>query len=239
MKTCMFTTSWLDGTDKLGNSRLDRTKRYLDYYRPLKDELGFSEFFLADNHSSIENIVDLNLSHKLRVFSQYEQRISGEDCIVKCFTETLTRGEHLDYPYVWRGVYFVQELIKLGYEKIIYCETDAFILSRPLAHYIRGLDSGFVSFYSPRYNFPLAEITVLCKDAFPRFIDWCSQMTWQERNKQRLLYETALPFTGIQRGFIGDRYGEFEGNIQQTPYLDFYTQAKLTTPLTYNIEGRN
>ncbi len=125
----------------------------------------------------------------------------------------------------------------LGFEKIITCDTDAYILSPRLAHHIRALDSGYTALWSPKYNFPAAEITVLCKDAFPLMREWF-KTPWEERSASKVLFEKAPPFTNICKSFMGDRYGEFpndDGSVgwPQTPEMDYYTQFQLSIPLRF------
>lgn len=213
MKTCLFSTSWLEGSDYSGSPRLARTVRYLDYYVPLYAEIGFEDIWLCDNASSWESIRKL---YGARVYR---------------FDECLRKGEGYDYPYVWRGIYFLRELMRMGYEKVIYVETDAFIVSPRLADFIRDRDSGITTLWSPHWNFPAAEITVFCADAFPALLQYFGT-PWQERNLRRLVYENDLPYTHVEKKFTGDRYGEL-GNPGQQPGTDYYTQAPLNTPLRF------
>jgi hypothetical protein len=245
MKTALFTTSFLDGIDFLGFSRLERTKKYLEYYRKLKDTLGFTEFWQADNHSDLEKLKEIGAT----VYNeQMEVIIPGApDLHIMRYDTPLYRGVGHDYPYAWRGIYFISKLIDMGYEKIITCDTDAYILSKKLADFIRQQDSGYVTMWSHKYNFPEAAITVLCKDHMPAFQEWC-KTPWEQRSDGTTLFEGALPFTGFANQFVGDRYGEMnylgvcqgaqaEDGWPQSPDQDWYSQSRTSTKFVYNMEG--
>ncbi len=231
MRTALFTTSYLDGQDALGSLRMDRTRRYINYYSNFQVRLGYDDIWLADDHSSWSLINRLQKDFHWVKIHRFDTR--------------LPRGEGYHYPYVWRGTYFLRDLIEMGYEKIITCDTDAFILRPRLMKFIKELNSGYSTMWSPTYNFPAAEITVLCKDAFPKVLKWMDEKTWQERSEEKILFESAPPFTDyIRGGFIGDRYGEFINEVggvglAQTPEMDFYTQAQNTIPLTFNLAGHD
>lgn len=230
MRTALFTTSYLDGQDALGSLRMDRTRRYLNYYRRFYFELGFDAVWFADDHSSWPLVRQLQWEYYWVNIHRFDTR--------------LPRGEGYHYPYVWRGTYFLKDLIEMGYDKIITCDTDAIILTPRLMKFIRELDSGYSTMWSPTYNFPAAEITVLCKDAFPRVLAWMDEKTWQERSEEKVLFESAPPFTAFIKQFNGDRYGEFVNEVgtrglAQTPEMDFYTQAQNDIPLTFNLANHD
>lgn len=219
MKTCLFTPCYLEGFDPLGSSRLIRNRRYLSYYLDLKQNghLNFDDIWMADNASDpiktgllLTQFIDLKI-HR--------------------FEDNLPRGEGpVDYPYIWRAIYFMQQLIAMGYEKIILIDSDSFIVSARLARYVNDLMSGFVSFWSQKYLFPTTELSILCKDSFERFREFC-QIPWELR--VGTLMERELPYSHVETRFNCDRYGE--KHLPQTAEMDGYFQASVKLPLRFNL----
>lgn len=217
MKCCLYCWTWLSGS-----GWVERVAKYIDYYRQLKSELGFDQFVLAENGLS-------KWTWKLKGFE------APDDISVATLTPELKLGGMPeDYPYVWRGFYFIQELMSLSFDKIILIDSDSFILSQRMANFIRDTNHGFYSFWSEWVGYPVSEITVINKDAYPMLLDWLKAKSWQERASERKRYETELPYTDVYRQFRGDRYG-FMGEAcqRQTPDMDFYTQAKTETVLAF------
>lgn len=131
----------------------------------------------------------------------------------------LPRGDMLTYPAVWR-VYDQIKRVLEDYEKVIFLATDAYILSQRLIDYIEALDSGWTALWSPKYNFPATEIQVIvrgCK-AFEEF-DFLGQQPGMPPEELR------VPLTHIEKGFIGDRYGEFAEPCPPLAMLDYFTQV--------------
>lgn len=218
MKTVLFTPSYLEGLDPLGSSRLARNLRYIEYYSDLKDHghLHFDDIWLADNaskHSSIEALQELT--------TDYFQ--------IHRFEENLVRGKGpYDYPYCWRALYFMQDLIRMGYKKIIFIDSDSFIVSQRLADYINEVKYGWTAFWSEKYKFPTAECHVLCEDSFYLLDKFC-QVSWEHRIGT--LMETQIPFTHVIKEFKCDRYGETR--ILQTDDMDGYFQAPVNLELKF------
>jgi hypothetical protein len=133
------------------------------------------------------------------------------------------RKEMLYYPNVWRAYWFIKRLLEGGpYEKVIYIATDAYILSQRLADYIEGLDSGWTALWSPKYNFsePCIQVITHCKEFEEFFAGECDPFKYNGQ-----VEECVLPFTHIEKGFVGDRYGEFEPPNLYNPDMDYYTQV--------------
>lgn len=219
MKTALVSLCYLDGLDVLGNDRLERNKRYLRYYLGLQDEFGFDEILLLDNASSAEATASL--------LAEYPQ------IDIFRFLNHLPRKPIVHgYPYCWRGLYHYAELMK-EYDKIIYIDSDGFVLTKRLAHYIRNLKSGWTTFLAQTQNFPEAALHILCPDAYPILLKYF-EVPWQTR--VGTLMETSLPFTHVETKFKCGRYGErFHEDRNQHPSQDYYGQAPLNIPLTFEM----
>jgi len=134
--------------------------------------------------------------------------------------ENIPWGGPNNYPYCWRALYYIKNLIEEGYEKIVVIDSDGFIVSKKMADYIKNLSSGWTSFWCKRWEFPEASIHVLCKDAFNMFYNFI-KIPYQRRVGS--IMEMTLPFTHIEESFVCDRFGET--NDLLTDEMDYYGQA--------------
>lgn len=220
--TCLFSLMYLEGSDLLGNNRLDRNLRYVEYYNKLKVELGFSGYIFVDNASSLSNLAKFNATVVDAESNQVLQH-GREDMTIIRYKKHLERGPGYDYPYCWRGLYELKAAANLGlFDKIIFIDTDAFIRSGKLAKHIRELNTGWETFWSPMYGFPEAAIQVVCEDSFDLLNNFLEGDFMHHNGK---CMETTLPFTKINKDFVGDRYGE---NMAMWPKNPDYT---CQTPL--------
>lgn len=209
MKTCLYTLSYLEGNDRFGNNRLMRNIKYVNYYRNLKSQLGHELMVFGDNASHISHCEAL-------------LDVGRKDIAIMRFDQHLTRRGPYDYPYCWRGLYAMRELINEGFEKIISCDSDCFILTQRLADYIRNLNSGWTTFWCERYGFPEASVHILCKDSFSLFHSYIGQCRWEDR-KTNAPMEVELPFTHVERKFRCDRWGE--SKEEQKTHMDLFCQS--------------
>lgn len=222
LSTVLYSASWLAGPGWLG-----RVFKYLNYYAPLKEEIGFSTFYLADNGSALPHLI------KIKALEPYLKTTIE----THRFLESLFPGKELpnDYPYVWRAFYHIRALMAY-YDKVIICDSDCFILSKRLANHIRDLKSGYHVMWSALAGYPATELSIICKDAYSDLEEWFDAKTWQERAQERKRFESEPPYTHIEKGFVGDRYGFDEVNIPQCKNMDWYSQAKNETELKFNWE---
>lgn len=212
MKTALLTHSYLAGKDLLGSDRLARVCRFLDWHRGHQHTLRVDEFFVSDNASPS------HLADRIRnrcVLLRYQDHIPHAN---------IENG----YLYCWRHLYTTKILIALGYEKIIYVDSDCFLVSQRMVDHIRDIKSGWTAFWIQKYSFPSAELHVLCKDAFPTFLEFADPPFGYYLGK---LMEKTLPFTHIEMGMRVDRWGE--DLKPQEPWMDAYCQAPVSLPLEF------
>lgn len=225
MKTCLVSLCYLDGTDPLGNNRLQRNKRWLEYVFSIKEHLGFDEVYLIDNYSSWNSLVDLREFLRIKSIRQFVRFHS--------FSSHLTRepGEH-NYPYIWRGTWWIRNIIEQGvYQKLILMDSDAFVLSQRLARFIKEHHTGWECLTLPEHGHsPANELSILNQDAYPVFLEYTKE-SW--RKKVGLHHETDLPFTHRNKDYTCDRYGE--RRLAQARGMDAYFQASLDIDLKFEI----
>jgi hypothetical protein len=214
MNTVLFTHGWLDcptpGYACDQGCCCRRLNRFIEHYGdswPIE---------VLDNGSARES-QDSFLSD--RMFDAPTQSI-----IITNAQPHYARGPDIngaaswDYKNVWRCYQYIRDELLPRYEKVIFLATDAYICSQRLVDYIEALDSGWTALWSAKYNFPATEIQVIvrgCK-AFDDFF------AGDPLRYNGLCEETTVPLTHVERGFVGDRYGE-----TQEPYTgqDYYTQV--------------
>lgn len=202
----LFSLCWLGDQE-----RVNRYEKWLNYHLAIKNELGFDHIFLVDNASPPDNIEKLQNAYK-------------NDVTVYSFIDHLPRFGGLAYPYCWRGMDWAKKAIR-GFtaKKMIFLDSDFYVLTPKLAKYIKELDTGWTAMWCPKYEFPEAALHVLCEDSFPLLVDFPIP-SYTHYNGQHM--EKLLPFTHIEKDFVGDRYGETKE--PQTNEMDFYGQWDAT-----------
>lgn len=211
-----MTLCYLEGDDLLGNNRFARNINYLEYYSRIQDLMGFDTIYFIDNGSSAQ---------KIKALEDYS---SCPHVVFKYENLERQGGLSEDYPYCWRGLYQMERLIQMGYEKIIFLDSDLFILNKSLTEYVRQTQSGWVSLWCRKYRFPESSFQILCQDSFHLFRKY-TEVPWQKKNG--ILMERNIPFTVVNKDYICDRFGE--DNIEQNSSMDCYAQSRLTIPLRF------
>lgn len=223
-ETAIFTTCYLDGVDDLGTPRLQRNIDFLNYYSDLSSlRFFFSDIILFDNGSSRDNFYTLDLQTPRNNFS-----FKMNEHVPK------TNKGSFDYPYLWRAIYFLPEVFKLGFKKVICLDSDCFILSEKILKFVKDINSGWHSFWIPKWNYPTPEFCIICSDALPILNKFIYEKSWMERNGTCM--ETELPFTHIHKNFVGDRYGE--NDIPQFVSMDYYCQRNWRMQMTFDMIGK-
>lgn len=214
MSTILWTTSFLEGEDKSGSSRLARTVKFLDYYLNIQGELQFDRILLLDNASPDD---------------LWKQLTDSFDFESIRFNLRLNHGGGDWYPYCWRGLYAMNHYIQTSRaKKLIYIDSDSFVLSRRMADWINDANTGWQSVWCKRYNFPEASIHIINEDAFPLFLEFTKGDYMEHCGKKM---ELVLPFTHINKELDCDRYGETFDPVK--PGIDFFSQAHVNTPLEF------
>lgn len=236
MKTILFSTCYLVGTDPTGSSRLERTKKWIQYYLSIKEELGFDHILMTDNASPLNMLKELNCPVAVRDASGgfYIQGATPHVTILRHRTHLAKTGENdHDYPYVWRGLYDTRNFFNKTPEisKIYRIDNDSYILSQRLARYFREAKSGWVGMNLHKHgNTPEDAISFICRDASAMLNDMCSVPMREHFGKQM---ELVTPFTHIASEFHGERYGLEDPIPEQDETMDFYSQCPVKIQMRY------
>lgn len=141
----------------------------------------------------------------------------------------LGRPAHLEHKGWWRSFCHSASLAReLGCERIWHIETDAYVASSRTVQWLDSVKSGWEVAWCPRHNFPetcLQAIGVDCFDTLAGF--WGRYPTLRGHHP-----EHVLPFTRVEKGLVGDRYGESGTDPAAIDGLDFYVQTppNITVP---------
>ena len=205
MSTLLYSTSFLDGP-----GLIERHLRYLKYYRSIKEQIGFDDiYFLNNGPIYTGDIIRVDVQPRITFFDVQTHS-----------APLLTDSEFCAYPYCWRGIYWMRYLFDMGWDKIIFCDTDGFILSKRLMEYVKNCNSGWIAFKEEKYSWPTSEFHIINKDAQPILERFCAEMSYMARGNKEM--EAVLPFTHVETGFKVRRAGEDRLPIDG---YDFYGQC--------------
>ena len=225
MKTLIFCTSYFD-TEELYQKRY---QKWIDYYNN-HQFTNNKHMYLIDDCSDLKLITD-NAVHTIKEdqFGDFQ-----EENKINIFSFNNRKGLNWSHNSAnnegwWRSFTTSLDIAeKYNYEKIVHIESDAFLISMRIFDYIEGLKTGWTGLWANKYNFPESCIQVICKDQFDSFRDFASCGSHELSKKG--LAEKVIPFTNVERKFVGDRYGEKVN--KQVVGLDYFCQAKLDTIIT-------
>ena len=138
------------------------------------------------------------------------------------FDRNLGRASVFDFPGWYRSFTFACEYAdRNGFDKVVHIESDAFIVSERLRDFINEVDDGWIALWCALHQFPEITIQVMAGSGLSAYRTFCASVPHETLVGHP--YETQIPFTRIERGFVGDRYGE------RLPYVpveaDYVSQA--------------
>ena len=189
-------------------------EKYLKYFEIGGVLEGYSTNVIDSSNSDLSYLADVNLY-------RYKKRIGMDP------HESLTQGSTVGW---FRSFFSSYEIAKkLNCKKIIHLESDAYLVSQNICDYIDSLESGWTSFFCPLYRFPETSIQVICEDQFEKMERMASAPVEAYKMSQA---EHIIPFTHVEREFVGDRYGE--STHKQFPGVDYYNQCQLDTIIKFN-----
>ena len=219
MKTFIFCTAYIDADPQ-------RYSDWINYYYPKIADFGAKALFLVDDGSSQTNIDPrLNL---LAGEQALPNRLDSDLNLIH-FPDNLGRISVTDFPGWWRSFKFSLTVAqKYHFDKIIHIESDFYIISSKLIEYIKNIKSGWTALWSNAYKFPETAVQIICQDVFNKF----GKVNY--RRGIKIPAERILPFTKIEKGFNGGRYGEIpdlEIHLDELPKsIDYVGQvARLST----------
>jgi len=214
-KTLLFTTSYSKNIDGL----LKRPIKWMRFHSSIG--LNVDKILIIDDGSpEIPNISEFSI-----LDPNCENEINSKICFISHkphFGRDLATTH--DYPGWYRSFSYAGKYAKkFGYTKIIHIESDAYLISERIINHFNKIDSGWHSMWCARHQFPETAIQVICEDNLDKFFRVTS---FPYSLFKGYAIETMLPFSNVEKNFIGDRYGEYLEN--PPPGCDYVCQVKDT-----------
>lgn len=210
MKVLLLAPMYLEG---IGYERYDK---WLSYYIPLKDKLGYTDILFVDNASNPELIDKLEAKYPIKVIRK---------------TKFFGRLSANAYGY-WHRAFAngYKYAIDNNYDKVIHIDSDVYLFTDRICEYVKNTNTGYVGFWCDIHNYPETIFHILGKDQFQN-----AEQFMREDFLEYYPYdiaETRVPFTHIEKNFIGDRFPEKGLNIQQ-PEWDFCGQCLVSMDVKF------
>jgi len=200
VKTLLFCTSYADSQDGWNG----RYKSWYDYYTSIK--LQYNKILMFDDGSPA-----------LPTFCPHET--------IYTFPTHLGKRSIVDYDGWYRSFSTAIRYAKdNGFDKIVHCEADAYLLSSNIIDYVNCMNSGWHCFWCARHNMPESALQVICDDQFDSCIEFTSKPYDEYRNRP---IDCLFPYTHIHREFMGDRYGEYCDAIPYGAHYSCQTSTNM------------
>lgn len=231
LRSFIFGTSYIH-PDSCQNP-VKRWNKWLRYHSRRRHLFGAERLFLVDDGTPVEN---LTLEVSVVCADRELPAVLPEGPVMFRFSEHFGRPSPFAYPGWWRSFTFASQVAKrYGYGKIIHIESDAYIISRRMAEYVRSLSRGWMAMWCPRWRFPETCIQVICTshiDVLEQYYR-AGRALWFRDQGESGCAECVLPFTDVCRHFDGDRYGEFRPDYPNA--ADYVCQARTEMQFEHRL----
>lgn len=199
-KTLIFCTSFAATTEEWNY----RYKKWLDFLSICS--LKRDQILLIDDGSPV-----LPTWKNLAIYKEPDlPRLNSDEIALFHFNDRLGRKSLLNYPGWYRSFIFSGVWAQnFGFNKIIHIESDSFIFSKELIAYINNLNTGWTSLFCQSQNLPETCVQIICEDQLKKFKKF-SRHDYDINFAEKQI-ELFIPFTNVERKFVGDRYGELIG----------------------------
>ena len=187
------------------------------WYKAIKQgKLNFDKILICDDAS--EHLpIDIPIINELNI----DDPEPDNNVIFNRFNTHLGRPSLYDHKGWYRSITFMgQYACRYNYDKIIYIEPDAFIISDRLFDYFNfSVNEKWESLWCPRHSNPETAIQII------QGKEWINKLaefyhipleTFGGKPPDPSIYhcQPFFPYS-INRNFIGDRYGEYTKEIPQ------------------------
>lgn len=172
-----------------------------------------------------------NYYHRLYPDSQLVILHDGPDSIpwkqstarVEYFTPHMGRPSHHNHAGFFRSFFSIQRFF-LEAKKILWLEWDFYIASQRFLDWVCSIQTGWRTVWCPQFNFPESSFQVICADQFTAFKTFSE--SWQKHPLDDDI-EKHLPFTEVNRDFVGGRYADVNQNAPER--VDYVAQTTAAT----------
>lgn len=224
MSTLVFCTAY-------ARTQGEWTTRYTHWLRAVRHpDLAATTILLIDDGSPIlPGWPDVTL-HTVETLQDAARLPSAPGVHLVHFPDRLGRIETYDFPGWHRSFAFGCRFAAAhGFSRAIHLESDAHLISSRARAFFRTFENGWAALWTERYQFPEIACQVAAGTGIAAMADW-SHRPYDTLRHQ--VHESALPFTHVERGLAGERWGEFDDQVPAG--TDYATQIQpLREPAYY------
>jgi hypothetical protein len=211
MRTLIFCTAWSASSQQWEL----RYRPWLDHARA--SGIAYDLLLIIDDASQrLPSWIDCPIKNAS------DGEIHGREALVT-FDTHLGRAGSEDSPGWYRSfAYALSYATKHGFDKVIHVESDAALISQRAIARMNLFAEGWLSLWTPRYNFPEMAIQVIAGTSLGQAqVLFSEDYGWLRGTS----HEWAMPFTEVDKSLQGDRYGEAQVAVPLD--ADFATQIDL------------
>lgn len=202
MKTLLFCASFANSKESWNH----RWRRWVDHHSSVG--LLFDQILIVDDGSPVlPDWTDYS------IITDFSDTLPESKVVIYQYKDNLGSREVFDYPGLYRSLSTgIAYAVKYGFNKVLNIESDAFVLSQQLVKYINEIDNDWLAMWDHHFQIPELGINVAAGSG----LKVCSSVFEQsyEIYKGKML-EVELPFTRIEKNFVGARYGEFLNSVPE------------------------
>ena len=139
------------------------------------------------------------------------------------FNTYFGRYENGVFPGWFRSFGFAGEYAeRCGFDKILHIESDAFLITPRIHEYFNARTTGWTALWCPLHSLPESGLQMIAGRDIQDYRAFMSRPYEELRDN---LIERLMPFTRVEKQFIGDRYGERGDTIPRD--ADYAMQARV------------
>ena len=212
-RTLIFCTAWSPDPANTTFHWDRRYRRWLDAVR--HSTLEFDTILMVDDASaSLPTWSDVQVIHE-------GQDAAPSAAVIFSFDRHLGRNAITDFPGWVRSFMFAALFAERhGFDKVVHIESDAFLISKRMQDYVNDFSEGWAAVWCPLWDRPESGVQVIAGSQMAAYLKLAKQ---DNRALATSVIETTLPFTHVERAFIGDRYGELGLSVPRN--ADFSMQT--------------
>jgi hypothetical protein len=182
-----------------------RYRKWVDYFA--SSWLEFDQMLVVDDGSPV-----LPEWPEFEVLTELPAQRPSAKNVLFHFSNNLGRQGIFQYPGWFRSFGFAARYAKAyQFTKVIHIESDAYLMSARIFDFVNNCQTGWTTFWCPRWQCEESAIQVICQDHLEAFLN-ITQQDYDAVYAGKFL-DKMLPYTSVRKDFVGDRYAEGSGSI--------------------------
>jgi hypothetical protein len=198
-RTLVFCTAWSPDAPGHYNHWETRYRRWLDAIKA--SQLKYDAILMVDDASA-----SLPCWPDLETVREGGTARRDKPAELYSFAQHLGRHAISDFPgWVRSFGYAALHAERHGFTKVVHIESDAFLISERMQQHVNQIEDGWVAFWCPLYQRAESGIQVIAGRQLAKYVEIAKQDIGILATS---VVEDTLPFTHVEKSFVGDRYGE-------------------------------